>query len=60
MIYLNAHIKKKNIREIRNIIFKKNPPDSFFPIPENSIQANLFSLMQRGKIYRISEDGIIY
>lgn len=32
----------------------------FFPIPENSIQANLFSLMQRDKIYRISEDGSIY
>lgn len=57
---LECTYKKKNIREIRNIIFKKNPHNSFFPIPENSIQANLFSLMQRDKIYRISEDGSIY
>lgn len=57
---LECTSKKKNISEIRRIIFQKNPFDSFFPIPENSIQANLVSLMQRNKIIRISEDDGIY
>lgn len=57
---LKCTSEKKKISEIRKIIFRKDPFDSFFPIPENSIQANLISLMQRNKVVRISEDDCIY
>lgn len=49
----------RTISDLRRRIFPEDPFDSFSPIPENSIQAWMVALMQRGKIVRYAHGNSV-
>lgn len=54
-------VQPQTLAQVRQALFPEDPFDSFAPIPENSIQAWLVSLLQEGRVTRRhNQDGVFW
>lgn len=50
----------RTLAQVRQVLFPEDPFDSFAPIPENSIQAWLVSLLQEGRVTRLHNQDEVF